>query len=159
MIELLEVFGRSDDGHELRAAFGGLADIDQLHAIGFRGEPFPVIGELGVIGELVIVAEIEAELIFGRGDLRRLGEGEGGGEQGEGVGSGEFHGLRRSVYRDWVSIFELRRARIQERRQARCSPAERGVVYAWRLPVKLSFRLLSNLLNHPRRIKPTNAPQ
>ena len=40
--ELLEVLGRRDDRHQLRPAFGGLADVHDPHAIGFLVELLPV---------------------------------------------------------------------------------------------------------------------
>ena len=49
--------------------FFGLADALQLHARAFRREFFPVGFQLGVVGDLVIVAEIEAEGFLGRGDF------------------------------------------------------------------------------------------
>ena len=81
VVEILDIVGRGDDGHPLIAALLGLADVDQLHAIGFGGELLPVGFELGVVGDHVVVAEIEPERFLGGGDLRRgLGE-EGSGRQ------------------------------------------------------------------------------
>ncbi len=71
-IELLVVFGRRNDGHQLRPAFGRLADLDHLHSLGFLVELLPVVDKLRVGGELIVVADIEAEMLFRRGDgLRR----------------------------------------------------------------------------------------
>ena len=65
MVELRDVFGRGDDGHVLTATFGGGADVDELHAVGLFGEGLPVGGELDVVGEMVVVADVEAEGLFG----------------------------------------------------------------------------------------------
>jgi hypothetical protein len=46
----------------VRAALGRLADLLEHHAIGFGIERAPVLGYLPIVGELIIVAEIEAEL-------------------------------------------------------------------------------------------------
>ena len=51
VVEVLDVLGRGDDGHVLMAAFGGEADVDQLHAVGLLGELLQVFGLLGVVGE------------------------------------------------------------------------------------------------------------
>ena len=53
------------------AAFGGVADIYELHAIGFGGELFPVGLGLRVADHLEIVGDVESELFFGSGELRR----------------------------------------------------------------------------------------
>ena len=66
-IQLLMFSGRGDDGHVLLAAFFGRADVDQLHAIGFGGQLLPVGFELGVVGDLIVVAEVEPQRFFGRG--------------------------------------------------------------------------------------------
>ena len=71
-IELLVVLRRRDDRHQLRAAFGGLADLHHLHPVGLLVELLPVLDELRVGGELIVVADVEAEVLLGRGDgLRR----------------------------------------------------------------------------------------
>ena len=62
--KILLVFGRGDDGHVVRAAFGGFADFHQLHAVGFRSQLLPVVLQLGVGGHLVIVTQVEAERFF-----------------------------------------------------------------------------------------------
>ncbi len=69
MAEFGDVLWRGDDGHVLAAVFGGRADVDELHAVGFFGEGLPVRGELGVVGEVVVVADVEAEGLFRRGDF------------------------------------------------------------------------------------------
>ncbi len=71
MLQLLVIFGRGDDGHPLRAALFGLADLDQLHAIGLGGQFLPPGGELCVIGELVIVADLESEGLLRRREVAR----------------------------------------------------------------------------------------
>ena len=78
-IELLVVLRRRDDRHQLRAALGGLADLHHLHAIRFLVELLPVLDELRVGGELIVVADVEAEELLGRGDGLRPG----GGRTGE----------------------------------------------------------------------------
>ena len=78
--EPLVVLGRGDDGHQLRPALGGLADLDQRQAIRLGVELPPVLGELPVGGELVVGADVEAELGLGRGDA--------------GPGSGRWTGRR-----------------------------------------------------------------
>ena len=72
VVQLLHVLGRGDDRHVLVAAFFGRADVDQLHAIGFGGQLLPVGVQLGVVGDLVVVAEIEAERFLGSGDFCRV---------------------------------------------------------------------------------------
>ena len=49
-------------------ALGREPDIHQLHAIGFGGQLLPVGFQLGVVGDLVVVAEVESQGLFGRGD-------------------------------------------------------------------------------------------
>ena len=67
--EFLHVLRRRDDGHPLVAAFLGLADALQLHARALGGQLLPVGLQLGVVGDLVIVAEIEPERFLGCGDF------------------------------------------------------------------------------------------
>ncbi len=66
------VLGRRDDRHQMRPAFRRLADLLQHHAIRFAIELLPVGGELLVGGELIVVAEVEAELLLRSGDPGRL---------------------------------------------------------------------------------------
>ena len=81
-IELLEVLGRRDDRHQLRAAFGRLADLDDLHPIGFLVELLPVLDELVVGRELIVVADVEAEELLGSRDpLRGRGGADGDDER------------------------------------------------------------------------------
>ncbi len=71
MVQVADIRRRRNDGHVLAPAFGGGADIHQLHAIGFSGQLFPIGFQLGVIGHLVIVADVEAERLLGRSDAGR----------------------------------------------------------------------------------------
>ena len=85
--ELREVGGGGADDHPLGAAFLGFADIDKAEAVGCGGEFFEIRLGLGVGGEVVVVADGEAEMgarsrEFGGG--RSAGESEGRGEEGEG---------------------------------------------------------------------------
>ena len=66
--QIPDVLRRRDDGHPLVAAFLGLADALQLHARAFGGELLPVGFELGVVGDHVVVAQVEAEGFFRGGD-------------------------------------------------------------------------------------------
>ena len=66
--EILVVGWRGDDRHELRPALGRLADFLQHHAVRLGVELPPVGGNLRVIGEPIVVAETEAELLLRRGD-------------------------------------------------------------------------------------------
>ena len=74
-LELLVVFRRRDDRHQLRAALSGLADLDHFHAVGLFVELLPVVDELCVGRELVVVADVEPEVLLrrrhGRCRLRR----------------------------------------------------------------------------------------
>ena len=85
VVELGDVLGRGDDDHVLAAALGGGADVDQLHAVGLGGELLDVGGDLVVVGQHVVVAHVEADGLFGRGDVGTGGLGDGGeGEEGQG---------------------------------------------------------------------------
>ena len=66
--EILVVGGRGDDRHQLRPPFGRLANLLKRHAVGLRVELPPVVGDLRVVGELIVVAEVESELLLRRGD-------------------------------------------------------------------------------------------
>ncbi len=63
------VFGRRDDRHVVGSAFCSLADIDQFHAVGFGGQFLPVRFELGVVGDLIVVANIKAQGFLRAGDF------------------------------------------------------------------------------------------
>ena len=82
VLELLHVRRRGDDHHVLMPPLFGGADVHQLAAIAFRRDLFPVGFKLGVGGHHVIVAEVESEGFFRRGDLgRALCEDESGAKQ------------------------------------------------------------------------------
>ena len=85
-IEFLEVLGRRDDGHQLIAPFGGLADRLHRHAVGLRVECAHVLDELGVVRKHVVGANLVTEKLFRRRDLgrgRRLGLRDGQGQHQE----------------------------------------------------------------------------
>ena len=112
MLELREVGRRGADDHPLGAAFLSFADIDEPEAVGCGGELFEIRLGLGVGGEVVVVADGEAEMLLrgGEGSSRGVGgdgrgeEGEGGrdeaegaehgGEEGTGTGTGKGERLR-----------------------------------------------------------------
>ena len=71
---------RGDNRHQLRLPFGGPPDLLEHHAVRLGVERAPVVGNLLVVGELIVVAEIESELCFRRGDLALRG---GRGERGQ----------------------------------------------------------------------------
>ena len=54
--QVFEVGGGGDDGHDDGAAFGGLADLFEFDAVGLGGDLVPVVEELGVVGEEIVVA-------------------------------------------------------------------------------------------------------
>ena len=81
-IELGEVLRRGDDRGEMRPAFLGLADLDDLHPARFLVDLLPVLDELIVGGQVVVVADVEAEELLGRGDGRGLRLGGGGRRRG-----------------------------------------------------------------------------
>ena len=72
MLQLGVIGRRGDDAHELRPAFLGVADFDDLEPIRLFLELGPVAQQLLVIGEAVIVAEVEAQVFLGRGDMSGL---------------------------------------------------------------------------------------
>ena len=99
--EVPVVFRRRDDGHEMGASFGGPADLLEHHARRLALELAPVCFQLGVVGEVIVVADVEAELLERGGDVRlRLergrghpGDGDGDEEPEErGVTDGSAHG-------------------------------------------------------------------
>ena len=73
----LVVLGRRDDGHVLGASLGRPADVLQHHAVRFPIEPLPVIADLLVRRDVVVVAQVEAEELLRRRDLRLCEEGRG----------------------------------------------------------------------------------
>ena len=70
-IDLCEVVGGRDHRHPLDAPFFGAPDIHQLHAIGLAVERLPVLLELRICGQEVVVANRRAELLLGRRHRRR----------------------------------------------------------------------------------------
>ncbi len=68
-VQLLEVLGRRDDRHQLVAALGGLADALHDHAIGLGVQLAHVLGELRVVGQHVVGANLVAEELLRRRDL------------------------------------------------------------------------------------------
>jgi hypothetical protein len=69
------ILGRGDYRHEHGAALCSLANLYQLHAIGLLCQLLPIVRELNVIGELIIIAKVESELRFRTGDGSVLGRG------------------------------------------------------------------------------------
>ncbi len=83
-IDLRVVGRRRDDGHEHRPAFGRLADLDDVQAVRDLGELGPVVGELLVVGEEVVVADVVLPLVDRRRQARALRvnvHGKGGGRE------------------------------------------------------------------------------
>ena len=64
------ILRRSDDRHPLRPPFGGLPHVLEDHPVRLFVERLPVGLDLRVVGELVVVADVEAERLFRRGDVR-----------------------------------------------------------------------------------------
>ena len=56
--------------HELRPAFGRVANLYKLHPVGFGRQFLPIGRELPVIRETVVVAQVEAEVLLGGSDCR-----------------------------------------------------------------------------------------
>ena len=69
MIELLLILRRSDNRHVHRAAFGGVADFHQLHAVRLLGEFLPVVNHLRIIDEEIIVTDVMPKLFHRTGDF------------------------------------------------------------------------------------------
>ena len=63
------VGGRGDRRHPLLAPILGSADGLQRHAVRLLREEMPVLGEAFVVDELVVGAQLVAELLLGRGEL------------------------------------------------------------------------------------------
>ena len=68
LCQVLVVRRRRHDRHQLRPSFRRLADLLDDEAIGLGVELAPVGGNLRVVGQLIVVAEVEAELRPRRGD-------------------------------------------------------------------------------------------
>src|SRR6476661_6992400 len=66
MVEAGEVLRRRQYRHPLVPAFFGQSDVDETHAIRLAIERLPVLFELGVAGQKVVVAEVRAELLARR---------------------------------------------------------------------------------------------
>ena len=58
-----------DDGHKLRPAFAGPADLFQDHPGRLLSQAFPIRGESGVAGELVIGPDLVAEELHRRSNV------------------------------------------------------------------------------------------
>ena len=72
--EIPMVLGRRDDGHDHCPAFGCPSDIDHGHAVGELVQLFPIGDGLRVVDELIVVADVESEFLFG-GRKLSLGRG------------------------------------------------------------------------------------
>src|SRR5579863_7544754 len=73
-VQLFDVGGRGNDQHELVATFFCLADHYEFDAIGGGGEFFKVGFGLRVVGELIVVADVETEMVPGGGDVSGSGD-------------------------------------------------------------------------------------
>ena len=83
LLQVLVVLRRRDDRHQLIAALGGLADALHDHAVGLGVELADELGELGVVRQDVVGADLMAEKRLRRGDLDRGLGGGGRGREGE----------------------------------------------------------------------------
>ena len=81
------------------AALGGEADVDELHAVGLFGELLEVFGLLGVVDELVVVADVVTELLLGGGDVAAGGSG--------GLGQGGKNGQKRQRGQRQIEMAQL----------------------------------------------------
>ena len=68
--DVLPVLRRGDNRHVVRAPLSGLADLHYVDAIGFPLELEPVLGDLFVVGEEVVIAKVVAKLLQWRRDTR-----------------------------------------------------------------------------------------
>ena len=66
--DVLPVLRRRDDCHVMRPALGGLADFNHVNPVRLPFELQPVFGDLLVVGEKVVVAEVVTELMHRSGD-------------------------------------------------------------------------------------------
>src|SRR3569833_3763694 len=68
MVQLPDIFWRGDDEHELGTTLFSLANLYQPDPVGGCRQ-LPEIGFcLGIGGQLVVVADVEAEMLFGTGN-------------------------------------------------------------------------------------------
>jgi len=93
-VEIAEILRRGRDDHPLRAALLGPAHIHEAETVGLAGEFFEIRLGLRVVGQVVVVADREAEVLFRRGQFRRTrgdkGEGECEEKQQGAAHRGEF---------------------------------------------------------------------
>ncbi len=82
--EAAVVVGRGQDGHPLGPALRGPADIDQFHPAGLGGQLFPVGGELRIVRQHIVVAQVETELLAGSRDPAGGWGGQGGRQERNG---------------------------------------------------------------------------
>ncbi len=75
MGQLGVIGGRGDNAHHLLAAFLGEADLEDLEPIGLGLDLVPVAEHLLVIRQAIVVSQVEAEMLLGRGDRLSLGGG------------------------------------------------------------------------------------
>jgi hypothetical protein len=75
----------------VRPLLGGVADVDDLDAVGVLLQFGEVRGVLLVVGQAVVVAEVEPEVLLRGGDLRLVG----GAGRGEGADDADHEGQRR----------------------------------------------------------------
>src|ERR1051326_3947171 len=73
-VELRHVRGAGDDHHVLVAALGGLPDGDHPEPGRLARQLLPVVHQLGVVGQVVVVAHVPAELLLRRSDVGLRGE-------------------------------------------------------------------------------------
>ena len=88
--QMLMIFGRGQDRHPLRTPFFRLPDLHQLHAVGLGGQLLPPGRQLRVIGQVVIVADVESERFLRRGDVTPVLRVERGGEYKRKSAGGQF---------------------------------------------------------------------
>ena len=69
LLQVLVVLRRGDDRHQLVAALGGLADALHGHAVGVGVELAEELGELGVVRQHVVGADLMAEELLRGRDL------------------------------------------------------------------------------------------
>ena len=104
---------RRHDRHQLRAAFGGLADFLDRQPVGFSVELLPVLRELRIVGELVVVPDVEAEVLLRTRDacLRRERNHGRGDQDGENETSHEGEYRRAAALVGYAGPFNNREER------------------------------------------------